>query len=320
MKRLIIIITTLVLGMALLTSCARKPEKVRIGYIPHMSGLPFFVALEKGYFKEEGLDVEFVKCGYREYMDALLTGRVDIIAPTSFPSLFGIEVESPGLLKFFLPGGEKKDGDIIYGILVRKDSPMKTMEELKGKKIGVTDPITTVNLKLILKKIGLDPDRDVTIMQVDPSVAITALVSKQVDAFLLTQPDLAVAMQKGETRLLETNPRSKYIIDPYWSGAAATTAKFIEENPQKMRRLFKALDKAVDFIRANPYEAKSLLVKYTPLTSDIAQKTGMYFLSKSTEPVDLQTIQFLAHLLFEHGILKKEVNADKMYVDYSRIK
>lgn len=321
MKKLLSILIILILvGFSFVSGCEKKPEEIKIGYIPHGSGLPFFVAVEKGYFKDEGLNVEFIECGYREFMDALLTGRVDVIAPTSFPSLFGIEVESSGLVKFFLTGGEEKDGDLIYGILVRKDIQATTIAELKGMKIGVTEQIARINLKLILKQVGLDPDKDVTIIQVDRSVAVTSLASKQIDAILLTQPDLTIALEKADSKLLEANPRSKYIKNPYWSGSAAVTTKFLEQNPKNIKKVLVALDKAIDFIRANPPEAKMLLPKYTPLDQDIATKTGMYFLVKTTEPVDMQTIQFLADLLVEHNILKKNIDVSKMYVSIESLK
>jgi ABC-type nitrate/sulfonate/bicarbonate transport system substrate-binding protein len=198
------------------------------------------------------------------------------------------------LLKFFATGGEKKDGDVIYGMVVRSDAPINALLDLKGKKIGVTDPLTTLNLKLILKSVGLDPAKDVSISQVDRTVGVAALISKQVDAFILSEPDLTTSMEKGGLKAIDTNMRAKYIMDPYWSGAAATTASFAQKNPVAMKRLFKALDKAIDLIRSNPADARALFPKYTALSDQASQKVGLYFFAKTTEVVDMKAIQTLA--------------------------
>jgi NitT/TauT family transport system substrate-binding protein len=148
MKRSLMICVILAATALVLTGCPKKTEKVSIGYIPHVSALPFFVAMEKGYFKNEGLDVNFVECGYREFTDALLTGKVDVSSPTSFPTIFGIEAESPRLLRYFLAGGEAVNGDTVYALVVKKNSQMGSIQDLKGKKIGVTDPVTALNLRV----------------------------------------------------------------------------------------------------------------------------------------------------------------------------
>jgi ABC-type nitrate/sulfonate/bicarbonate transport system substrate-binding protein len=278
------------------------------------------VAQDKGYFKEEGLDVDFVQLGYKEYTDALIAGRVDIISPASFPVLFGIESESPGSMKFFHAAGEKKGGELVYGILVRKDSDILKLTDLKGKRIAVDHPVTMVNLKLILSKIGMAPDTDVNITQIDKSIVLTSLLSGKVDAILLDQPNLTAAIEKGETKLLIANPRAEYIMDPYWSGAPAVSSQYLLQNKETMRKVLKALDKALDIVRKDPLEAKQLFIKYASLDNTLAGKVGYYFEAKSGESVDLQSMQNLADLLVEHNILKKKIDAKNMYIDLSTLK
>jgi len=320
MKKVIIWFCTISLMCLSISSCAKKSEKTRIGYIQHASALAFFVAQDKGYFKEEGLDIDFIQLGYKEYTDALITGRVDVISPASFPILFGIESERAGSIKFFHAAGEKRGGELVYGVLVREDSNISTLQNLKGMRIAVDHPVTLVNMKLILSKIGLDPDRDVNIMQIDKSIVLTALLSNKVDAILLDQPNLAAAVEKDGVKLLSANPRAEYIMDPYWSGAPATTSDYVKSNPVTIRGIMKALDKALDFIRNSPTEAKQLLTKYTPIDMNLAGKVGYYFEAKSNELVDLQSIQKLADLLVKYEILKKEINVRNMYIDLTNLK
>lgn len=312
--RITLLILLIVVGVFQISWHRKNPAKVKIGYIEHSSALPFLIAYERGYFRKEGVDVELVLCGFKNFMDTLLTGRVDLITATSFPALFGIEAEKSGLLRFFGTGGEKKDGELVYGILVRKESTISSIKDLKGKKIGSVNQFTTVNLKLILKGAGFEPEKDVIVIPVSGEVAVSALTAGHLDALLLDQPALTIAIESTGARLLSGNPRAEYITNPYWSGAAVVTQEYLEKNPNTMLRIFRALGRAIQDIRDDSEGCKTILAKYTPLKAELAKKTGMYFLAKSSESVDLEKIQFLADILCEYKILNKKVNAKAMYI------
>jgi ABC-type nitrate/sulfonate/bicarbonate transport system substrate-binding protein len=309
-----IFITGALIASMFLFGFAKKPGEVKIGYIRHAANLPFFVALEKDYFKQEGIKVKAVECGFKELLDALITGRVDVIPPMSFPHLLSIEAESPGLIKIFLIGGEKMGEEINSGILVRKGSSIRSIENLKGKTIGVTSPTAEFNLKLTLNALGLKLDKDFTILMISEKLATTSLAMSKIDALWSTEPDLTIAIEKANAELLVGNLRAKYILDPYWAGAAAVKAEFVEKHPKTMKRILKAFDRAIDLIRENPSESKKVLPKYTPLAADIAQKSGIYFFIKSTETVDMGNLRKLTDLLYKYEVLKKKVDPTKMYI------
>lgn len=107
--KITLLILLILISLTQLGLSRKNPSKVRIGYIEHSSALPFWIAYERDYFREHGVDVEFVLCGFKNFMDTLLTGRVGLITATSFPTLFGIEAEKPGLLQFF-GTGKQTDG------------------------------------------------------------------------------------------------------------------------------------------------------------------------------------------------------------------
>ena len=78
---------------------------IRLGYIKQAAELPLYVALENGYFEEQGLTVELVPLGYKEEMDALIRGDIEVIPATSMSLPFAVEGQEPGLIKIFQPGG-----------------------------------------------------------------------------------------------------------------------------------------------------------------------------------------------------------------------
>ena len=89
---------------------AQAAPKIRIGYWPIAAGLPFFAAVEKGYFKEAGLDVEPLKfAGAQQVMEAMLSGRSDGSSNGTGSANLAIgEIAQPGLFKIFCTNPEQR--------------------------------------------------------------------------------------------------------------------------------------------------------------------------------------------------------------------
>ena len=119
---------------------AQPGPVIRIGYWPVAAGLPFYAAIEKGYFKEAGLNVEALKfAGAQQVMEAMLAGRADGSANGTGSANLAIgEIASPGLFKIFAsnPSNAK---NVLDEFIVAKDSPIQSIADLKGKR-SVPDP------------------------------------------------------------------------------------------------------------------------------------------------------------------------------------
>jgi NitT/TauT family transport system substrate-binding protein len=146
------------IGTLALPRLARAQSvKVRVGYWPIAAGLPFYAAIEKGYFKEAGLDVEPIKfAGAQQVMEAMLSGRADGSANGTGSANLAIgEIASPGLLKIICsnPSNVK---NVLDEFLVAKDAPYKAISELKGKRVGSGPGIQNVTLcKTVLERSGV---------------------------------------------------------------------------------------------------------------------------------------------------------------------
>ena len=112
---------------------AQTAQKVRVGYWPIASGLPFFAAIEKGWFKEAGVDVEPIKfAGAQQVMEAMLSGRSDGSANGTGSANLAIgEIAQPGLFKIFCtnPSNAKF---VLDEFIVGKDMPAKTIADLRA--------------------------------------------------------------------------------------------------------------------------------------------------------------------------------------------
>src|SRR6266704_3291973 len=126
------------LSVLLLTSCKKSEAtatssgltKIRVGYIGLTCEAPIFTAVEKGFFKEEGLDVELVRCQWATYKDALALGRFDV---THHLVMYFLKPIEQGLdVKF--------TGGIHRGCLrvqAGTNGNINSIEDLRGKRIGV---------------------------------------------------------------------------------------------------------------------------------------------------------------------------------------
>lgn len=295
-----------------ITQTKREPGRVKIGYFPVSGDLAFFVAIEKGFFKEEGLNVEAVKFAEsKEAMDAMLTGRADAVAPMGFTTIFAVEQNQPGLLKICIPGGEA-EGHIVSHLIVRNDSSITSIEDLKGKKIGTyAGTAHRMWLELLLKRLNLDPKKDVTIVQVAPNLLVLALMAGQYDALYATEPYTTTALIKGMARSLIDNPRSKYIINPFPSGAFVFTAKFWQEKPKIAKKIYRAMRRGVEFMEAHELEAKMFLPKYTPIEEAVAKASDVHA-AYAINDTTINAIQQLADMLFEYKLLEHKVDVKKM--------
>jgi len=177
----------------LLTSCQNEPAaaplaadgrtKVKLGYLGLTCEAAMFVAQEKGFFEEEGLDVEFVKTDWDGLRDGLGLGRFDanytLIMYLLKPIEQGLDV--------------KITGGVHSGCLrvqVSPDSKFESMASLKGKKIGIptmgSPPFLFASRALAAE--GLDPKNDVSWVVVSPDVMGLALEKGQIDAVADSEP------------------------------------------------------------------------------------------------------------------------------------
>ncbi|HIH47711.1 TPA: ABC transporter substrate-binding protein, partial [Candidatus Woesearchaeota archaeon] len=111
---------------------------IRIGDLPVVHGLPLYVALEKGYFEQEGLQVERVRFDApNQIIDALLQDKIDLGSPSLALGITGIaNSKNPGKLKIYAVSGGS-DANPNENLLVPLDSTINSIEDLKGKKLGI---------------------------------------------------------------------------------------------------------------------------------------------------------------------------------------
>lgn len=302
----------------LLFSCTSRqnkqiPDTIKLGYIPYSADLPLFVAIDKGYFKKNGLNVIPVESkNSSEALDLVLTGKTNGAMGNSFSTLFSIYSKDSNKIKLVNVSSEMEEGNrFISYILVNNKSTINSIDQLKGKVIGTGKGTSQLLwVKLYLLEQGIDPVKDITIMQESPENLLDGLKTNQYNAIFIFEPYGTIAISNKIGKVFKPFFR-KNIINPFPAGGATLSVDFIQKYPMAAKLIIESLDKAIEFINRNPQEAKKSLIKYTPIDSVIALNSNIYYWWPSSDIKEKQ-IQDLADILFKNRIIKKHINVKNL--------
>src|SRR5688572_30525994 len=255
----------------LLAGCNNSDQgdssKIRVGYIGLTCEAPIFTAVEKGFFKEEGLDVSLVKCEWANYKDVLALGGFDI---------------THHLVMYFLKPIEqgvdvKFTGGIHRGCLrvqAAANGNIRSIQDLRGKRIGVpgmgTPPFIFANR--VLGANGIDPSKDVTWLVFPAGELGLALDKGEVDAVADSEPIGSMLVAQGKVRNIADQAADPPYSDEYCC-AVLVNGKFLARNPKASAAATRALLKAAKWVETNPAAAAKLSVEAKYLASTVDMNT-----------------------------------------------
>jgi NitT/TauT family transport system substrate-binding protein len=313
MKRIAALIVIILLGMA--AGAAFSEEKVKIGYLPLTISLPTFVAAEKGLFQQEGLKVELVPFeSGTMIMDALMTGRIDANCSSAITGFWFAAQGAPDRFKIFLVYGWTSRKSRTFVAIVKKDSPIKDLKDLKGKRVGTYPGATSVALARAIIRTQVDPE-GIVFQEIPPSILISALAAGQIDAFFAPEPVGMIAISQGIGRHLVEEPLGLLGLEKGFAGAAfGFSSQFLKENPQLAKKVKALYYKAVDLIDKDRNAVRPLLPKYTGLSETIAMKIPLQSWMK-VETLDKEATQRYFDLLYKEGAYKKRLDTTKLYYE-----
>jgi NitT/TauT family transport system substrate-binding protein len=260
--------------------CKKSPSasgatsnKIRVGYIGLTCEAPIFAAVEKGFFKEEGLEVELVRCQWSQYKDVLALGGFDI---THHLVMYFLKPIEQGMdVKF--------TGGIHRGCLrVQASSKgnIHTIEDLRGKRIGVpgmgTPPF--IFATRVLGAHGIDASKEITWKVFQAGELELALNKGLVDAVANSEPVGSLLLADGTVRNIADQATDAPYKDEYCC-AVIVNGKFLKENPKAAAAATRALLKAAKWVDTNPVIAARLSVEKHYLPSSMSPELNAIALS-----------------------------------------
>jgi NitT/TauT family transport system substrate-binding protein len=226
-------------------------EKLKFAHSTWVGYGPLYIAQEKGYFKDEGLDVELIVIeDTKVRIPALLAGKIDAMATTiDTPLAYLSETQQ---FRYIFAIDDSKGGD---GIVANKD--IQTIADLKGKKIAYSEgSVSHFYLATLLKRAGLTL-ADVESVNMSAGDAGAAFVTGKVDAAVTWEPWLTRGRQAEHGRLLVDSSTSPGLI----TDIAITTPERLAARRDDFKALVRAWYRAVDFVKSNPKEADEIMAR-----------------------------------------------------------
>lgn len=260
--------------------------RLKIGFIPLADAATLFVAVEKGFAKDEGLDIELVReVSWSNIRDRLAVGHYDaahLLAPMAIASTLGLShVKAPlvGVFALAMNGNaitvspslhqelrRVADGDLVDPS--KSAIALKTIiqeREARGEEpltFGMTFPFSTHNyqLRYWLAQGGVDPDRDLRLVVLPPPFMVENLAKGHVDGFCVGAPWNAVADDAGIGVVLHPGCD---IFSPSPEKLLALRADIVERAPETAESLVRACLRAAEFVAApeNLAEVATLLAR-----------------------------------------------------------
>ncbi len=230
---------------------------------PSILSLPFRIAEEEGFYKEEGLNVEFITMATGAGVQALIAGNVDASQILGLTLRAAINHGAP--LKIAMVFNDRP----TYWLTTTKE--ITSFDDLRGKIVASSSPGASSDalLQRLLEKHGLVPRKDVTIVYIGgSSVAYQALVRGSVPAAVLVSPFEALAQQAGFRELADFG---KEELGPFLGGGVSVSDKFLRERPNTVARLIRATWRGLRVLKTNRKLSSSILSKFLNLRPDVAE-------------------------------------------------
>jgi NitT/TauT family transport system substrate-binding protein len=234
--------------------------KIRIGKIIGGSGfhVPSYVAMSRGFYKEEGLDASFVVLTGKAQVTAGMTGAIDfsaIVSGSAQATLSGAPLR-------YVVGQALKS----HWILVSKPSIAKP-EDLRGKMLGYGRQGSAdydEGAAVLLRAFKMSPGKDYKVisLQSEPD-RVAALINGSIDAGLITIPHVPAALNGGQKVLLRLGDYLQRAGGTMWTNKA-----FVDKNPDAIPKFIRAIAKGVMYYRSNKEGSIPILMEHLGIKTD----------------------------------------------------
>jgi NitT/TauT family transport system substrate-binding protein len=259
--------TVFAISVAVASINPRSPalgaDKVKFALPGNSMGyLPLFVAVHRGFFKDEGIDIELPRLIPAMAQNALMSGDVQYHGLAD--SGLRLAARSAPIKAIFY-GADRP----MYYLVAQKE--IRSVAELKGKRVGVSQFGGTSDLsaRLALKHFGVEPERDALIIQIGSEGTRTAaLRAGSVAAIIVPVPAVVLLKRDGFNEISFVGDVVEFASNGY-----TTTDQRIKENPQEVKKVLRALYRGLRFAKENPEGTIGVIQKEWKVEPEVAKES-----------------------------------------------
>lgn len=298
---------------------ARIP--LRVGYLAVMDDAPVMVAKDAGLYEKQGLDANLqVFSSGTDLIKAIVGGQLDV-GVLGFTNALTWAAKGADLKVV----GSAQMG--YHSLLVRKDANIKTLADLRGRRLATQQRGSTADIILngvVLPSAGLKRE-DVQLLYVSPSVAVDSLIAGRVDAAFVFEPYDHIARLTAPVMPI-------YEVGKDWPFpcmVVITSGKVLEQNRPGIDRLLEAQRQAIETLRKQPDEAAVLLAPrfvpagslqtpagVVPARTVVADAIRSQTFDWRISAEQAKRMQEIADMMVRQGVLSEPVAVDK-FLDLS---
>ena len=258
-------------GGSIVAGAQARPLTIRLGVHTQLMGVPDVIAIRQGYFKQEGLEVDWRRFALgKEGRDAMIAGAIDVNSTATTPFMIGLDKGVPytavAVNSLFCGTNQ---------IVVRKDSDINNVGQLKGKRVGIPKGTVTefIFLSKVLPSYGLKPGDVETPNIPDAKDRIPSLIAKAIDGAALADPFVAIGEHEGLVRVIDNF--CKYDQMPFM---LTVTNKIIKEHPDAVVAYLRGWLRAVKLLKEEPEKAAQV---YTDEQKSLGREVPVAVIDKA---------------------------------------
>lgn len=288
---------------------------IKLGFSAWPGWFPLQVAQEAGIFKKAGVNVDLVWFeGYLDSINALAAGKLDANSQTLNDTIGSVAGGADQVIVLVNDNSTGNDQIIV--------SPeIKTIQDLKGKKIGLEAGVVDHYLLLLgLKAAGMSPS-DVNIVNLETGAAASAFASGQLDAVAVFAPFTTQALKRPGSRTLFSSKDYPGAIPDH----LVVSKKLLESRPGDVQKLINAWYMTLDYLKRNPQKAVDIMAKRAGVSTDEYKSydagTSLFSVDDNlkafTTGTALTALNFAAKdiskFMLDAKLIDKEVDLSKLF-------
>ncbi len=304
----------LLIAWMIAAGAAQAQDKVRMGLFISSSAMPYFIAVDRGYFKAENLEVEGVPLATHPLIiQGMVTGDLD--TASNLLSLEGANMNAlrPGTINYFSINCQNTRYQVESFVVSAKNTSIKTLRDLKGQRIMVAPgPGNLFVARGVLKAIGFEEGRDYTMQEQPMAQHIPGLQSGQFESAYTLEPVVSMLEHRKIARKIESGVIATHMLGR--SDACAVLAggamsdRFLRDRPAVAARFARAWAKALNDGNNDP-KTRELLVKMNT-APEIAATVPLsyYYMVRDLSPAQVADFQKLVDQATQAGLVKSKID------------
>ncbi len=293
---------------------AQAQDKVKMGLFIASSAMPYFIAVDRGYFKAENLEVEGVPLATHPLIiQGMVTGDLD--TASNLLSLEGANMNAlrPGTINYFSINCQNTKYQVESFVVSAKNTSIKTLKDLKGQRIMVAPgPGNLFVARGVLKAIGFEEGRDYTMQEQPMAQHIPGLQSGQFESAYTLEPVVSMLEHRKIARKIESGVIATHMLGRSDGCAVlaggAMSDRFLRDRPAVAERFARAWAKALNDGNNDP-KTRSLLSKMNT-APEIAATVPLsyYYMVRDLSPAQIADFQKLVDMATQAGLVKSKID------------